>query len=661
MGEGKSNRRGMAGGIHYGLRRVLMQGKSPWRPALALLIAAVCGTAAELPDGMRFLPGPVNGLLVRDRVLVYGDPEDRAANVRYVLFTHARRDAVWAGTAAVGRGAAAIVPERERRLFENPASFWEAYETARFHDYSQVNTKVLRLPMQVTRAVRGGEVLDLAGVKVEVIDTPGYTPGAVSYLFEAGGRRVACTGDLIYGDGQLLDLSSLQDAIPESKTRGYPGYAARAGDLISSLREVAARKPDVLVPARGPLIRNPQESIGKLVARLQALMASHFATDALRWYWGEESLRIRSRKALDGRPVDSMPMAAQRPLPSWALAIGNSRLLISESGAAFLIDAGYKGLFAQLEKAIAAGRVKTVEGIWITHYHDDHTDYAQQLADRFRCPIYFTGRMAGVLERPSHYRLPCLTTNPIRSGTPQPDGARMRWREFQFTFYDFPGQTLYHGGLLVEKDGGEALFFAGDSFTPSGLDDYCLQNRNLLHEGQGFLYCLGLLDRLRKDVWLVNQHVEPTFRFSAGQLERMRAELRKRAAIVRELAPWPDPNYAVDESWAAVHPYGSTLRKGDTVTLRLGILNHSPRAETYRVRWNLPPGWKVVEAESEVTLPARGEGVARVVLSTGQAPAGLYVITADLAFAGLRLREWTEALVRISEPVQPAAAITPSP
>src|SRR5690606_13438898 len=127
---------------------------------------------------------------------------------------------------------------------------------------------------------------------------------------------------------------------------------------------------------------------------------------------------------------------------------------------------------------------------------------------------------------------------------PQPDGARMRWREFRFTFYDFPGQTLYHGGLLVEKDGGEALFFAGDSFTPSGLDDYCLQNRNLLHEDQGFLYCLGLLDRLRKDAWLVNQHVEPTFRFSAGQLETMRAELRKRAAIVRELAPWPDPNYA---------------------------------------------------------------------------------------------------------------------
>ena len=116
-------------------------------------------------------------------------------------------------------------------------------------------------------------------------------------------------------------------------------------------------------------------------------MASHFATDALLWYWGEENLRIRSHKALDGQPVDSMPIAEHRPLPAWALAIGNSRLLLSETGAGFVIDAGYKGLVPKLEELHTGGRLKTVDGIWITHYHDDHTDYAQQVANRFalRC------------------------------------------------------------------------------------------------------------------------------------------------------------------------------------------------------------------------------------------------------------------------------------
>ncbi len=614
---------------------------------LLLLLLLVCAAAmgGPLPDNVRFIPGPVNGLLIGGKVLVYGDAGSRVHGVRHVLFTHARRDVVWAGAPAVAEGAESIVPERERALFENPASFWERYETARFHDYSQVNTKVLREPMRVTRTVRGGDKLDLDGLAVEVIDTPGYTRGAVTYMIETGGKRIACTGDLIYGDGQLFDLSSLQDEVPESKTRGYHGYAARAGDLIESLRAVAARNPDVLAPARGPLVTNPKQAIASLISRLQALMASHFATDALRWYWGEESLAIRSRKALDGRPVDSMPMAEQRPLPPWAVATGNSRVLLSKTGEAFVIDAGYKGLRPKLDELAAANQVKTVEGIWITHYHDDHTDYAQELADRYHCPVYFTARMQDVLERPQDYRLPCLTTAPITSGRPQPDGSRMRWHEFQFTFYYFPGQTLYHGGLLVERDGGGSLFFAGDSFTPSGIDDYCLQNRDFIHEGEGYLYCLRVLDRLPPGTWIINQHVDPTFQFSAEQMSRMRSELELRASLLKQLAPWPDPNYAIDESWAAIAPYGSRVNTGGRVTLQLRIRNHSLREETYRVKWNLPAGLKLVQADRDIRIPARKDGVARVVLAA-DAP-GLHVVTAGIDFAGRSLPEWTEALVRV--------------
>jgi glyoxylase-like metal-dependent hydrolase (beta-lactamase superfamily II) len=533
---------------------------------LGLILTSIAARAAQLPSGVQFLPGPVNGLLVGAKVLVYGDARNRVNAVPYVLFTEARRDVVWAGGPLVARGAAPIVPERERALFEDPGAFWAAYETQRYHDYSQVNTKVLREPMRVSRAVHGGEVLDLDGVRVEVIDTPGYTRGAVSYLLETGGKRVACTGDLIYGDGQLLDLSSLQDAVPEAKARGYHGYTVRAGELIESLRKIAVRKPDVLVPARGPLIENPQEAINRLIARLQALMGSHFATDALRWYWGDDNLRIRSRATLDGRPVDSMPMAEQRPLPDWAMAMGNSRLLVSRTGSGFLIDAGYQGTRSKLDELLTRGRLKTVEGIWITHYHDDHTDFAQELATHFHCPVYFTPQLTDILEHPSHYRMPCLTTAPITSGKPQPDGKQMSWHEFQFTFSYFPGQTLYHDGLLVKRDGGGALFFAGDSFTPSGIDDYCLQNRDFVREGEGYLYCLNVLQRLPRDVWLVNQHVDPTFRFSADQFSRMHAELLKRMALLKQLAPWPDPNYAIDESWAAVDPYGSEAREGENVT-----------------------------------------------------------------------------------------------
>lgn len=615
------------------------------RLLLVLLGSAGCLTAGQLPREARVLPGPVNGLLIQQQILVYGDAGARLQSASHVLFTHARRDVAWAGARLVARGAAAIVPERERALFEDPAAFWANYENARYHDYSQVNTKVLREPIRVSRAVRGGETLDLNGVRVEVIDTPGYTRGAVSYLVEIGGKRIACTGDLIHGNGKLFDLSSLQDAIPESKTRGYHGYAARAGELIESLRRIAALKPDVIVPARGEIIENPAAAIDRLIQRIQALMASHFATDALRWYWGEESLRIRSRKALDGRPVDSMPMAEQRPLPAWALATGNSRVIVSDTGAGLVIDAGYKGLMPKLEELMAAGRLKRVDAIWITHYHDDHTDFAQQIADRYRAPVWFISTIQEVLERPGQFRLPCLTTNPITSGKPQRDGASTRWHEFQITFYSFPGQTLYHGGLLVERDGGEALFFAGDSFTPSGIDDYCLQNRNLTGENQGYLYCLGVLKRLRPETWLINQHVEPMFRFTSEHFARMESELRKRAALLADLAPWPAANYAIDESWAAGSPYWQEAADGDRVQLSVRIMNHSPSRETFTVNWNAPEGWRLIESDRKVTIAPGAESFAKAVFTAGGA--GLHVVTADLEFSAGRFREWAEAVVRV--------------
>ena len=156
---------------------------------------------------------------------------------------------------------------------------------------------------------------------------------------------------------------------------------------------------------------------------------------------------------------------------------------------------------------------------------------------------------------------------------------------------------------------------------------------------------MGVLQRLDKRVWLVNQHVGPTFRFSVDQFARMRTELLKRIAMLKQLAPWPDPNYAIDESWARVDPYGSEARDGENVTLRLRILNHAPQRETYHVKWNVPAGWKMVETDREVAVPAYKEGTTRAVFTVqGE---GLNVVTADVEFAGRQLREWTEALVRV--------------
>jgi hypothetical protein len=166
-----------------------------------------------------------------------------------------------------------------------------------------------------------------------------------------------------------------------------------------------------------------------------------------------------------------------------------------------------------------------------------------------------------------------------------------------------------------------------------------------VREDEGYLYCLSVLRSLPPNFWLVNEHVEPTFHFSAEQFERMRSELLKRMSILQELAPWPDPNYAIDDNWAAIYPYRSDARDAGSLALSLRILNHAPRPGRYQVKWNVPAEWKTVEADREVTIAPGKEGVARAVFTVKGA--GLFVVTADVEFAGRQLREWSEGLVRV--------------
>lgn len=607
----------------------------PMRPAASLVIVlcTLCGSE-PLPEGIRLQPGrAVNSVLVGRNTAIYAAPPGKIARV---LLTHARRDAFDTN------GAPVVVPLAGKELFANPQAFWTKLESARFHDYAQQSTKAPVQPLRIERTVAPGDTLDIDGVRIRVLGTPGYARDAVSYLLEAGGKRVACTGDLIYGDGQIFDLYSLQDAVPDAKARGYHGYAARAGDLIRSLRAIATAKPDVILPARGPAILDPQRSISRLIDRLQSFLQSHFETDALRWYWGDENHRIRSGAV--ERPMDILPMAELSKLPADILPIGNSRLILSRTGNAFVVDAGYRDLLPELRKLRNAGRLRDVEGIWITHYHDDHTDYIGDVAAEFGSPVYFTQPMAEVMGNPGAFRLPCLTTKGVPASGAKRDGETLAWREWKFTFWHFPGQTLYHGGLVAERDG-QAYLFTGDSFTPSGMDDYCMQNRNILRPGEGYEFCLRRIASLPPSTWLLNQHVEPIFRYTQAQMKRMQSELSERSAILAELSPWPDINYMVDESWARVYPYGSDVAAGEIVELRLRITNHAPERMTYRARWNLPAGLALVSADRERAIPARRDGVLRARIRAAEP--GLHVVTADVSFSGRDLNKWTEALVRV--------------
>ena len=594
--------------------------------------------------------GPVNGVLIQrngETLTVYGDPRPEPAKARQLLFTHHRRDVVWAGRRLVERGTEAIAPEAEKALFTDVGQFWEHYRMARFHDYANQSSRILAEPIPLARTVRGGDTIEWQGLTVRVMETPGYTRGAVSYLFEIDGKRIACMGDLIYGRGQILDLFSLQDAIPQVQEDGYHGWAARAGDVVQSLRKVAQWKADILIPARGPVIRDPGEAIVTLIRRLQAVFASHFAIDALRWYRGDDKIRAMAARVLGPTPVQWMPMAetVEEKLPEWILPITNSRLIISRTGAAFLVDCGNREVVEEVKRLKRQGVIKQLDGIYITHYHDDHADMAQAMADEFHCSVYFCREMQDILEHPEAYRMPCLTPNAIHSIHAMDEGAKQRWNEFEFSYSYFPGQTIYHGGLVVKKDNGQTVFFVGDSFTPTGMDDYCLLNRNFLAPENGFLDCLNIIKKMTGDYLLINEHVPPAFRFSSQQLDFMIETFEQRRNLLLELFPWDDPNFGVDEQWARFYPYTVEVAAGGRVELKMILRNHSASQQEFRITPHVPAGWKAPHGPLQVSVGPRQERSLSIPL-TVDTP-GLKIVTADVAFGTWDLREWTEAMVTV--------------
>ncbi len=606
--------------------------------------------ADEITPHVSYAAGPINSVVVEQggkQLAIYGAVADSSQQVEEVLLTHHRRDVVWRARPLVDGGIPATAPTAERELFEAPQNFWDSFTTNRFHDYAQQSTKILASPLKVDRWVKEGDSVAWRGITFKVVETPGYTRGAVSYVAKIDDKTLAFTGDLIYGDGQLVDLYSFQDAIPEANIRGYHGYGSRLAQLVTSLRKIAAWNPDVIVPARGPIIEDPQASIEKLITRVQALYRNYLSTNALHWYFKEDRMRQCGERILgEGADVELMPYSHHEQTPDWIFEQATSRLLISDDGHGFLLDCGYQRVIDAVNKLKEMGLVKQIDGIFVTHYHDDHTDMVQAAADEFDCPVYATPEYKDILEIPSAYHMPAMTSNPIKGIKEMPSGSTMQWQEFKLTFQFFPGQTYYHGALLAQKQEERPVFFIGDAFAPSGIDDYCVLNRNLVHKDGGFPLCFSKLHAVDEPFWLVNEHIPHVFQFSDAEMEYLESRYAARTEILKELFPWDAPNYGIDEQWAVFYPYGVTAQPGKQLELEVRITNHSAVARDFAIKPNLPAGFTLEQSDKTISLNPGESGAAHVVVSTSAKP-GNYVITSDVASAGMEFREWVEALVTV--------------
>jgi len=550
-------------------------GMDTWQKISAhLSVFRDAGNVGVLRDGGRLLlidPGDATPLA--------------GATVDTVLITHYHRD----GFAGAPDTTRLLVPATEAHLVTDTESYW-TNPAAQWHAY---NYRPFFLVPATSRPVAGvlsdNDTFTWGSARITVLATPGHTNGSLSYLVEVDGRRVCFTGDLLYAPGQFWDLYSLQQggAIPGGEIWDYHGFLGARTALYDSFLRISAVHPDLLVPAHGELMSNPIEALTETRERLEALHCNYAATSALHHYFPE---------LFTGLPPGSLQAATEAP-PSWLRHDGTTWVLSSASGAAFVMDCGSAAVVTALRNAVEAGEITGIEGLWVTHYHDDHVDGVPNFQQTFACPLYADTSVADVITTPDAWRLPCLSPAVCRVDHATTDGEQWQWREFTFTAYHFPGQTHYHGGLFVEGRG-RRLFFVGDSFAPTGMDDYCPLNRNSIQAGDGFDACLALLEQLRPDA-LCNPHIDALFTFSSDDLYTMRNALDARRTLLMSLTPWNTPDAALDPFWLRLHPYMQTCRRGDQPIVELVVTNTT----SYPLPVHAGDNTMIVPPTSEGRLP----------------------------------------------------------
>ncbi|HEY8742286.1 MAG TPA: MBL fold metallo-hydrolase, partial [Chloroflexota bacterium] len=494
----------------------------------------------------------------------------------------------------------------------------------------------------VDRALAGGDTFAWEQYAIQVVATPGHTDGSLSYVVDCAGRRVAFVGDLLYGEGQFWELWSLQGPPPDDLVgmHDYHAFCGRGRQAVASLeRLLQANAPDVLVPAHGPLIRDPAAALAALRRNLEALLANYYHTSSMRYYFPDWTARQMPATSQE------FPGRLAAP-PAWYRVVrGTMRTIVAASGRAVVFDCPAPAAAAEITRWITNGTISGVDAVWISHYHDDHVGGIAALVEQTGCAVWAHRGLADVLTRPDAYALPCLDPTVIKPDRLLEEGERIDWQEFTVSAYDFPGQTLLHSALLVERDG-TRLLIGGDSFTPGGLDDYCVHNRNLLGPGRGYECCLDLLEQLQPDL-LVNMHVPLPFILPPAFLAEARASLSERARLLTALLPWEHPNCGLDPQWLRLYPYHQTLKPGSRGQVELQVSNSASTALEIRAIVNVPDGWQSPDGNGGLVAP-ESDGAYTIAFSLpANTAGGRYVLTAQVWVNGRNLGDWVEALVDV--------------
>jgi glyoxylase-like metal-dependent hydrolase (beta-lactamase superfamily II) len=529
-----------------------------------------------------------------------------------ILVTHHHRDQVEGLPRLVASGARVWVPENEADLIAHADHHWQGRTVVNNYDLHTDRFSLLE-SVPITGVMKDYSSCQIGHLDVLTLPTPGHTPGSVTYLVNG----YAFTGDLLHSPGKVWSAAALQWS--------YVGMEG-AAMTMASLVQLLDHQPRALLPSHGSPMTDPTDAVQRTCDALGRLVTVRLGTptgllDKLESPYVELSPHLLMNRTSESR----------------------SYVLLSDSGTALLIDYGY-----DLTTNIPTGGPRHTIRPWLpslralrrdygidrvevaipTHYHDDHVAAFNLLREVHGTEVWASSPVAHVLENPTHYDLPCLWYDPIPCAQHIPDGAGIRWREYEFDLHALPGHTLYASAIGFEVDGRRVLA-TGDQQTGSWSADGTPEIPNFQYANafaaDDYAASAALYQRLRPEL-MISGHWDPrpVTHDYLDALTRLGDEV---AAAHRAVLLPEDPVFT---GAVQITPYRVEAVDGRPFEVRVSCAG---------AQLVLPPGWTSEQLDEHlfVVVPHVDQPVRRARIAAAVTRDGRYVGQLAEALVDVRL------------------------
>lgn len=575
-------------------------------------------------------------------------------HIEWVLFTHHHREQCQGAPRLQGSAAKIAAPEAERALFEKPATFRKVDvslgDAFTIHGASYVRPPIQPIPLD--RTFSTNDTFTWRRREFRCVDTPGNSPGAMTYLLKQKDRVIGFSGDVMLEGAKMHTWFD---------TEWDYGFAAGIKALRESVARITTEEPGLLLPSHGKPIRNPQKQLREYADKLERLQKLY-----VRGYDPEGGSVAYQDKVSRPTVVSNVWQISPhlfkfKRLNFWP----NFSLILSANGRALLSDCGLLDEHF-LDDALDGMRtnfgLKAIDAIVVSHMHGDHFLEAQHIREKWGAQVWALENMVDKMEHPERFDY----SAPIQAyGKKNADGSRLTgvrvdrafkpgasftWEGYQFTIDWMPGQTEFalclHGLIDGRKVAftGDNIFGDPEDVRQTGHEAMVAHNSAVLEEG--YIYGAEYLKRLDPDL-LMGGHSFVMDR-PAAFIERYRQWSYQMRDAFRALSPENDYRYWFDPFWVRAEPYRVALRRGRSADIALHVRNFLRARQRQRIAIHTPPGL-VAEPpvlEGQLRGEARRSFPVRL-RATPDAPRGVHLVAFDVTVDGRRFGERFDMIVEV--------------